>query len=61
MERASRREPLFHPQDNLKRQLPLPSEMETDREPEEALEPLDPLEAMEDLEALEPVEADMAG
>ncbi len=33
MERAARREPLFHPGDNMKRVLPLPGVMEPEDEP----------------------------
>src|SRR5262249_36737426 len=59
-ERASRREALFHPQDNLKRRLPMPT-AEADEAPE--LEPVleDDLDLEEaDDEPLE-VEADLAG
>jgi hypothetical protein len=38
MERAARREPLFHPQDNLKRRLPLPPELDVECELDEVLE-----------------------
>jgi hypothetical protein len=60
-ERASRREALFHPKDNLKRRLPMPS-----AEEDEALELSPALESELDLEE-EPddepveVEADLAG
>ncbi len=60
-ERASRREALFHPQDNLKRRLPMPSAEEDeilDLEP--AVEGDLDLEEESDEEVLE-VEADVAG
>jgi hypothetical protein len=37
-ERAARREPLFHPQDNLKRRLPIPGEVRPESDLEEAME-----------------------
>ena len=63
-ERAARREPLFHPQDNLKRRLP-DRILEDDEDPLASLEVLGSLEGaeaepLEDLEELE-VEADLAG
>jgi hypothetical protein len=52
-ERATRREPLFHPLDNLKRRLPLPAETEPELPPPEILDDV--------LEMEEALEADLAG
>jgi hypothetical protein len=58
-ERAARREPLFHPQDNLKRRPPIPAELLPEAVPEleEVSEPTEEMEEMEEVEALE---ADLA-
>jgi hypothetical protein len=65
-ERASRREALFHPKDNLKRRLPvLPRDLEEgpDLELEQGLvgEELDTEDLEEEELAEEPYEADIAG
>ena len=61
MERASRREPLFHPKDNLKRLFP---DRVVEEEPLPPLPPLDDhmddLEEADELEGVQ-VEADLAG
>src|SRR5262245_5771349 len=55
MERASRREPLFHPKDNLKRRLPDRVIEDEELPPLEALEGIDDVDDAEELEELETI------